>query len=79
MEVVDLEPFPLQREQDFFLMDVAISSPLFTDTEIRFVNYCRLYLQVLQGSDICSACGTRLAAGVTSGVLLDHLSKSKLN
>ena len=52
-------PAHLQRKHDFFLMDIAIASPLFNKLEFWYINYCRLYLQVLLRSNICTACRNR--------------------
>jgi hypothetical protein len=51
---------PLQREHDFYLMDVVLASKQFTTEEVRKINYCRLYLQAVTVSDISLAGGTRL-------------------
>jgi hypothetical protein len=69
----------LQRDHDLFLMDVAISSTLLSDKEIRYINYCRLYLQVLHASDICTACGTRLAIGIYAGFQSNKQGVSKFD
>jgi hypothetical protein len=60
IEVDNPYVLPLQREHDFYLMDVILASKRFTDDEIRKINYCRLYLQALTISDITIAGGTRL-------------------
>ncbi len=51
-----------------------MQSNLFTKKEIRRINYCRLYLQVLTISDICNAQGTFLAKNIYQG--LNHPTQS---
>ena len=77
--ISDLPLYPIQREHDFFLMDTAIHSPDFTDRDIRFINYCRLYLRSLTISDITLASGTKLAPGVISGMRTPFQSVSTLH
>ena len=48
----------LQRDNDSYIMDKVLSSAIFTPPQIRRINYCRLYLQVITLSDICTAPGT---------------------
>jgi hypothetical protein len=48
-------------------MDVVLASRLFKPREIKFINYCRLYLQVLSLSDMYNAQGNALAVGITTG------------
>jgi hypothetical protein len=46
-------------------MDVVLASKLFKPREIKFVNYCQLYLQVLSLSDMMyNAQGNALAVGI---------------
>ena len=68
--------FRTERESDEFIMDVRLDADIFTDSEVKKVNYCRLYLQVMTISDICNAAGTHLAEGVRHGKF--HPSQSRL-
>jgi hypothetical protein len=49
-----------QREHDRHLMDMIIQSARFTPQEIRKLNYCRLYLQVVTLADISKPNGREL-------------------
>ena len=51
---------PVQRANDFYIMDAIIQSGRFTPKEIRLLNYCRMYLQALTASDITTADGINL-------------------
>ena len=66
---------PLQREHDQLIMDIVLQSNKFQPQQIRFVNYCRLYLRVLTLSDISNANGTQLLDGIYRG----HASSIKTN
>eukprot|EP00980_Cylindrotheca_fusiformis_P020498 scaffold7555_cov72-Cylindrotheca_fusiformis.AAC.3 len=48
------DPFipPVQRENDQYLMEIAMSQPRFKSKDLKRINYCRLYLQVITMSDI---------------------------
>jgi hypothetical protein len=48
---------PLARCDDQYIMDMILQSNLFSPHELKFLNYCRLYLQVLTLSDIINAQG----------------------
>ena len=58
---------PLERIGDQYIMDVALASNKLTLCEMKHVNFCRLYLQMLTISDMCNAEGTTLAEGVLDG------------
>ena len=47
----------LQRVNDVFIMDVAISSKKFGPAALKRINYCRMYLNVLLLSDITTPNG----------------------
>ena len=49
-----------QREHDRYLMDMIIQSDRFTPSEIRRLNYCRLYLQAVTLADITKPNGQEL-------------------
>jgi Reverse transcriptase (RNA-dependent DNA polymerase) len=48
---------PAQRNGDEYIMDMILDSGQFTNAQIRRLNYCRLYLQVVTLSDITDAEG----------------------
>ena len=48
-------------------MDVILDSNLFSDTEIRRLNYCRLYLQAITLSDLTQASGRKLDPAMLQG------------
>ena len=51
----------LEREHDYFIMDEVVNSTWFTPArEVKLINLCRLYLQVLTISGITSVEGTHL-------------------
>jgi hypothetical protein len=52
---------PLQRMRDLFLMDTSCNSGLFTPAELKRLNYCCLYLNVLTLSDVTDAKGNPFA------------------
>jgi exonuclease III len=58
---------PLQRQSDKYIMEEVLKSRLFQPREIKYVNYCRLYLQVVTLSDIYNAQGTAFAVGIYDG------------
>ena len=68
---------PLQRMRDLFLMDTACNSGLFTPAELKRLNYCRLYLNVLTLSDVTDAKGNRFAPGILDGIRSVQQSSSK--
>ena len=70
---------PLQRQGDAFLMDLAIQSGKFKPTQLRQLNYCRLYLNVLLVSDISNANGTNLNPETYRGSPPDVTTKHKVN
>jgi hypothetical protein len=67
MQIASATIQPLQRQGDKYIMEVALASNLFQAREIKFLNYCRLYLQVLSLSDIYNAQGNALAVGIYDG------------
>ena len=77
LEIADMRILPPQRVNDKYIMDLVIDKR-FSDREVRFINYCRYFFQCLTISDICSACGTRLAHGIYSGEKTQLQSVSKL-
>lgn len=65
-----------QREGDLFLMDVAIANG-FKPAELRRVNYCRMYLNVLLLSDIVTPCGKFIDPAMYVGDFTATMSTSK--
>ena len=77
MDIADLQILPRQQEHDTYIVDLAIEKR-FSDREVRFINYYQSFLQCLTISDICSACGTRLAHVIYLGGKNQLQSISKL-
>jgi hypothetical protein len=63
-----------QRVNDFYLMDLAMKSGRFTGKQLKLVNYCRLYLQVVTAADIVLPSGYCLDEWLLDGVL--HIDSS---
>jgi hypothetical protein len=78
IQIANLRPIPLQRSHDSYIMDFVLSSQQFSDREIRFINYCRFYVQALSLSDLCTAAGTHLQPGIRN-CTLPSTSISKLS
>jgi len=70
---------PLQREYDCYIMDAVISSRRFTASQIRAVNYCRLFLQAVTLSDIVLPDGVSLDHSMLDGRPSLMSSKSSLH
>jgi hypothetical protein len=51
---------PEEREGDIYIMEYAIQCRIFTDADIKIINYCRQYLHVTTISELFDADGTRL-------------------
>lgn len=62
--------YPSPRHNDNFIMDIIIQSGMFSPKQIKYCNYCRLYLNVLHISDLTKPNGVDTYS-------LDHL-KNKL-
>ena len=62
IEVDDAEIAPLEREHDDYIMVLVLQSNEFQPTQIRMLNYCRLYLGAVTISDLTT----------TSGIYLDN-------
>ena len=65
----------LQRLHDFVIMDAVQASGLFSDAEIRRINYCRLYLQAETVSDIFTESGKCLDPSKLKGEWSLHSSR----
>ena len=59
--------YPIQRQHDLHLMDYFRESGKFKPSQLRILNYCRLYLNVTVLSDICDATGTCISRNKFSG------------
>ena len=57
----------LQRVNDIFLMDLAISSQKFGPAALKRINYCRMYMNVLLLSDITHPNGRRVDLAACDG------------
>lgn len=66
-----------ERLHDVYLMDCILHSEQFTAPEIRSLNYCRQYLQVVTLSDITKADGSHLDAYMMRGMLNRDSSQTK--
>jgi hypothetical protein len=67
----------LERLHDRHIMDMVLQSPHFTSKDIRLINYCRLYLQVVTVSDITTAEGTGLDPTMLIGTRTRLSSRTK--
>jgi hypothetical protein len=54
--------YPLQRQHDAHLMDVFREHCTFKPNELKSLNQCRLFLQVMVVSDICDASGRAISS-----------------
>jgi hypothetical protein len=79
IELQDTFVDPLQRENDQFLMDMAIRSRKFTPGQLKKINYCRMYLNVLLLSDVVKANGKELDEGLYAGTLRPNMTKHRVN
>ena len=68
---------PRQRENDVFIMDIVVQSGKFKPVEIKRVNYCRMYLNVILLSDICLAGGHAIDPAMYYGKFEETVSKHK--
>ena len=63
---------PPQRTNDSYFMDQVLASNAFNNAQLRRINYCRLYLDVLLISDMSTACGKYIHQNIFQGVPLGH-------
>ena len=78
IELLDQEYIPkAERVHDCHIMDIILASNQFSDTEIRQLNYCRLFLQAVTLSDITWANGRRLDPEMAQGEYGRYSSKSR--
>ena len=69
---------PKQQEGDVYLMDMIIIAKTFSNADVRKLNYCRLYLQVVTLSDINKPNGEELDLSMVSGKPSLMTSQTKL-
>jgi hypothetical protein len=55
------------RERDIVIMESLIASGRFTNKDLKEINYCRIYLQVLYLSYITNIKGDKIAAWAVRG------------
>jgi hypothetical protein len=67
IELLDHSVSKLQREQDALLMDIVLCDKRLHPAQIRRINFCLLYLNVLLVSDICTATGDSIDPDMYSG------------
>lgn len=70
---------PIQRGHDAYIMDIALTIPNLRPAELRYINYCRYFVQTLTIADITTACGTKISQGISNGTDLQLLSTSRLD
>ena len=70
---------PLQRDQDEFLMTVALELNWFKPAQLKRINYCRMYLNALTVSDIATAKGNFIEPALFSGEATPVITKHKVN
>jgi hypothetical protein len=58
---------PIQRKHDTYIMDMVLQAGCFSASEIRKINYCRMYLQVITMSDLVLADGVTLDPDMMRG------------
>jgi hypothetical protein len=51
---------PPERENDIYIMEHAIRSKIFTDEDLRIINYCRQYLHVTTLSELFDTAGATI-------------------
>ena len=79
LELKDNFVVPKQREADNFLMTIALESRKFKPAQLRRINYCRMYLNVLHVSDITNAKGDYIDPLMFSGEAQPAITKHKVN
>jgi len=69
---------PVQRENDAYLMDLVMDSKRFSVTQIAYINWCRLYLQILTVSDMAQANGLWINKATNFGHICLKSSRTKM-
>ena len=59
----------LQRQHDTFLMELLMQSQQFTASEIKRLNYCRLYLRATTVADVAIITGDKVEDFTLTGLL----------
>ncbi|KAI2501918.1 hypothetical protein MHU86_12539 [Fragilaria crotonensis] len=59
----------LQRQHDTFLMELVMQSQQFTASEIKRINYCRLYLRATTVADVAIITGDKVEDFTLTGLL----------
>ena len=59
-EIADIETATPPQEYDRCIMDIVTSDNEFEDRDIKYVYYCKSFLQVRWVSDLCNADGTSI-------------------
>ncbi len=59
----------LQRVHDQYLMDMVLANPKWKPSQIKRINWCRLYLNVTTLSDITTAQGNEIDPAIYNGTL----------
>lgn len=68
LQIADIPVAQIQRINDKYIMEVVREIGHFTPIQIRRINYCRLYLNIITMSDMCSAEGKHLIKGIHEGI-----------
>ena len=76
-DIAGIETATPPREFDRYIMDVATSNDAFEDKEIKFIYYCKSFLQVQWVSDLCNADGTSVLPNIKEGHCSIVQSQSK--
>ena len=77
---VQLQDVPIakpQRENDQYIMDAVLQHGKFKPCEIRRINYCRMYLNVILLSDIATPGGRELDRAMYNGNPINAASTGK--
>ena len=70
---------PQQQDHDEFLMTVALEFNWFKPAQLKRINYCRMYLNVLTVSDIATTKGDYIEPAMFSGEATPTITKHKVN
>ena len=76
-DIAGIETATPPREFDRCIMDLATSNDAFEDKEIKFIYYCKSFLQVRWVLDLCNADGTHILKTITKGQRSIVQSQSK--
>ena len=79
LELKDSFVVSKQLDADNFLMTVALESQKFKPAQLQWINYCRIYLNVLLVSDITTAKGDYIDPLMFSGEAQPAIMKHKVN